>query len=230
MISGETILRHAKDFVKKHFPFVPRIWRALQPGGVERPSGTRQFSARIWDKQYRAGYWGGDVDTEVVPYQQICRCIGRYSLKRSILDLGCGRGSVAEYMRKTPVEYSFYIGIDHAKQLIRNVRRSKSDKKTRFIAADFLKYKPERKFSVIVCSEILYYIKVPHTPLDTLRRYADFLNPDGVFIISQYQGEPESRAVTDLIRCAEDFQVLEDTTITNEKGSVWVSLVVRPAF
>ena len=49
-----------------------------------------------------------------------------------------------------------------------------------FKAADCETFKPHRKFDVIVFNEMLYY--TDH--VETMKHYTQFLNPNGLFIIS----------------------------------------------
>ena len=73
---------------------------------------------------------------------------------KDIIDLGCGTGRWADLL---PIDE--YLGLDFSKKLIKEAQRKHPDKK--FITADILEYKPEKKHDLAFTFATLLHIKPP---------------------------------------------------------------------
>ena len=103
----------------------------------------------------------------------------RKSLERnfSFLDLGCGNGWVVRTVENDPLCFEA-VGIDGAKQMIKNARNSSS--KSKYLLENIDTYNSPNKFDLIHSMEVLYYLE---NPALTVKKIADFwLNKGGRLI------------------------------------------------
>ena len=84
----------------------------------------------------------------------------RKSLERdfSFLDLGCGNGWVVRTVENDPLCFEA-VGIDGAKQMIKNARNSSS--KSKYLLENIDTYNSPNKFDLIHSMEVLYYLENP---------------------------------------------------------------------
>ena len=115
----------------------------------------------------------------------------RKSLERdfSFLDLGCGNGWVVRTVENDPLCFEA-VGIDGAKQMIKNARNSSS--KSKYLLENIDTYNSPNKFDLIHSMEVLYYLE---NPALTVKKIADFwLNKGGRLIagLDLYYENPNS--------------------------------------
>ena len=107
-----------------------------------------------------------------------------------ILDVGCGEGSMLDFLSRE--DRRVYVGIDISREAIRAARAKRPQ--GRFVHALAHSYVPRRsgtKFRLIIFSDVLYYID--HE--STLQRYNDeLLASNGLVIISIFQ-KPDTNGV-----------------------------------
>lgn len=94
----------------------------------------------------------------------------------SILDVGCGEGTLSDYVSES--QRANYMGIDISKEAVRHGRMKRPGIK--FKATNAESFVPRHNFDAIVFNEVLYYMNHKNT----LQHYARFLNPGGILIIS----------------------------------------------
>lgn len=176
--------------------------------------GPRSLKTRLWNREFSSGHWdkifatAGDFR---YPY------IEKYARVGSILDLGCGSGNTGVELK--PDSYARYLGVDISDAAIRMAaHRSALAGRTKncYLQGDIRDYAPPQSFDVILFRESLYYVAPSHVE-PTLRRYARFLLPDGVIIVTGGKGWPI------LERLAADFESVEQG---EDKTSTL--LVLRP--
>lgn len=113
-----------------------------------------------------------------------------YAEAGGILDVGCGEGSLLDFISRE--SQKAYVGIDISREAIRAARSKRPQ--GRFVHALAHSFQPRRagaKFNLVIFSDVLYYID--HE--STLLRYNDeLLTSDGVVIISIFQ-KPETDKV-----------------------------------
>jgi hypothetical protein len=97
-----------------------------------------------------------------------------------------------------------------------------SDMKEKPGYTDEKSYTPPGRWDAIVFNECVYYF---NDPVGTVRRYEEFLEAGGVFILSTFRSR---RADVIVRRLLETYRLLEETAITNRKGT-WVVRVLAPA-
>ena len=173
-------------------------------------------SAKEWDKLYEEGHWDYLEDYgEAARYDVITGMIRRRKRVKTLLDLGCGSGVLAEYLEKGKYAYT---GIDFSAKAI---EKSNSDYGS-FYTADVTSYIPEHKYDCIVFNEVLYYIS---DQLGLIQKYMDWLNEDGLIIISLYLRKSPLKltkkmtenVLNDISRL-QNVEVLEDVIVRNDLG------------
>ncbi len=147
--------------------------------------GTATAKQRVWDSEYKTGRWtyqrGGQNNEGREP---VYGFLEKYGAGGSILDLGCGSGMTALEMRNN---FREYVGVDISEiavgkarvELCKEIDRAH---KTRFFASDISSFQPDRKFSVILFRESIYYVP-QHQIGQMINRYCSHLCPGGVFIV-----------------------------------------------
>lgn len=127
-----------------------------------------------WDGRYERGY--GELmerDCERERYQAIGQIVATLPAHSSLLDVGCGVGTMADYLPTLD-----YTGVDisHKALAIAQNRHSGT-----FICSDAEGFHIYKKFDVILFNETLYYLE---DPLEQLARYREFLSDGGSIIVS----------------------------------------------
>lgn len=120
-----------------------------------------------------AGDWQGlERLSEQPRYKAIAELVNHFSPDRSLLDVGCGQSVLARYLPEMR-----YCGIEPSAKACGHA-----------ICATAESFATSGRFGCIVFNEVLYYLS---DPVAVLTRYADFLVPGGIVVISIYQ-KPES--------------------------------------
>ena len=141
----------------------------------------RYFSIRTsvkeWNHLYEEGHWDYLEDYgEAARYDVIIGMIRRRKSIKTILDLGCGSGVLAEHLENGKYAYT---GIDFSAKAIEKSNPAYGS----FHTADVTSYIPEHKYDCIVANEVLYYIS---DQIGLIQKYMDWLTEDGFIIISLY--------------------------------------------
>jgi 2-polyprenyl-3-methyl-5-hydroxy-6-metoxy-1,4-benzoquinol methylase len=139
------------------------------------------FKKKIsWDWKYRIGKWNF-MGKEQLRYNAIVDLLKSCEIQNlRILDLGCGYGSLNDYLKNT--EYEFCLGIDLSSNAISKAKKE-NYKNAKFLVADIHQFKTEEKFDVIIFNEVLYYLD---NQMEIVEKYSSFLNEKGYFIFSFY--------------------------------------------
>jgi SAM-dependent methyltransferase len=91
--------------------------------------------------------------------------------KKTVLDFGCGNGSVSVALLKRGAK--FCHGVDFGKKNVETAKYFskilKLRKKSKFTFADIVYYKPKKKYDFIVCSAVLHHLKSKKDILKTLK-------------------------------------------------------------
>ncbi|CAN5568515.1 hypothetical protein BH20ACI4_BH20ACI4_04010 [soil metagenome] len=88
-------------------------------------------------------------------------------------------------------------------------------KNAEFQAADFEDWQPEEKFDFIISTGAVNYAA---NPVAFLKKYSDYLNGDGKFVISLWR-HPTNKGIWRKIE--KHFKVVDSTVVTNRTGVVW---------
>ncbi|HTG34047.1 MAG TPA: class I SAM-dependent methyltransferase [Thermoanaerobaculia bacterium] len=204
----------------RRFPFAERLAARVHAFEAATGRGDAPASKAVWEEQYREGGWefmrGLD---ELARYSVIAGYLHHLRAGGSVLDVGSGEGLLADHLR--PLGCSRYLGVDLSEAAIRQAA-GRADAKTAFAAANAESYTPPGRWDAIVFNECVYYFS---DPVGTVRRYERFLEAGGVFIVSTFRSR---RADVIVRRLLETCRLLEETAITNRKGT-WVVRVLEPA-
>jgi 2-polyprenyl-3-methyl-5-hydroxy-6-metoxy-1,4-benzoquinol methylase len=181
--------------------------------------GDAPMGKEAWEEQYRQGTWElmRRLD-EVARYSVIAGYLHHLKPGGSVLDVGSGEGLLADHLR--PLGYSRYLGVDLSETAIRQAA-GRQDATTAFAAADAESYAPPGRWDAVVFNECIYYFD---DPVGSVRRYEAALEPGGIFIVSTFRSR---RADVIVKRLLEGCRLLEETAITNRKGT-WVVRVLEP--
>jgi len=139
----------------------------------------------------------------------------------SLLDVGCGEGLFQRELRGC---YARYLGIDFAEpvRLASAQRDVRMDTRAEFVATDMHDFTTSEKFDAVVFNESLYYYD---DAVRGLARYAEFLTPDGVLLVSMHTKERTERLWD---RIAERYSIIDSVTIENRRGVQWIVKVLAP--
>ena len=171
---------------------------------------------RRWNAQYAAGTWTRlRALDELAHHAVLAGYFARLKPGGSLLDVGCGEGVFHEQLRGC---YSRYVGCDFAEAV--RVANAKSDERTSFVVADMHDFATSERFDAIVFNESLYY---HHEPLQGLQRFAEFLLPDGVLLISMHRTERNDRLWAQFDA---HFTVCDAVQLTNQQGVQWTTKVL----
>lgn len=180
-----------------------------------------KVSKSKWEKEFSSGRWD-ILDTEPAERARsaviamYCKC---FSPKGRILDVGCGLGTVVDFL--TVAQKRRYLGIDISTEAIERANY----KKANFIAADFSKYKVESKFDIIIFNEVLYYMDHEKA----LKRASRMLVDGGRLIVSIYRTKQRhDREIWNITR--NFFNPIEAVQISRMIGrrSTWRIEVLEP--
>jgi SAM-dependent methyltransferase len=202
----------------RRFPFSGRLAARVRAFEGATGRGDAPVSKEIWEEQYRQGDWEfmRRLD-ELARYSVIAGYLHFLEPGGSVLDVGSGEGLLADHLR--PFGYSRYLGVDLSEAAIRQAA-DREDDHTAFAAADAESYVPPGRWNAIVFNECVYYF---NDPVGSVRRYESFLEEGGVLIVSTFRSR---RADVIVKRLLETYQLLEETAITNRKGT-WVVRVMK---
>lgn len=204
----------------RSFPGHSRVERVVRDFEAREAKGDTPKEQAAWDAQYAQGEWDHLAGLSELAHYAVIVGYGTF-LKPggSVLDVGCGEGVL--HTRWLPHGYSRYVGLDISEVAVQKLA-DRTDDRTEFLAADADTHTPDGRFDVIVFNESLYYL---NDPMASLARYATALNPDGVIIVSMFQGSRRSRAIVGAVR--REHHVV-DSTRTTQGATSWDCVVIRP--
>ncbi len=171
-----------------------------------------------WNSQYANGGWEWlrNLD-ELAHHCVLAGYFARLKPGGSLLDVGCGNGVFHAQLRGC---YSRYHGIDFA-AAVEQARLTGNDRST-YEVADMNDFSTDDRFDAIVFNESIYYHRDPRVGM---RRYEEFLNPGGVFLVSMHEKERNALLWAAL---EERYAVLDAVTMQNLKGTQWTTKVLVP--
>jgi 2-polyprenyl-3-methyl-5-hydroxy-6-metoxy-1,4-benzoquinol methylase len=142
-------------------------------------------SVKKWDQEWKSGSW--DYMEKVAVERSKNAIIGNVfinmyakSTNASVLDIGCGEGAVSDFLPSD--QRKNYVGVDVSKEAIQKAKEKRQNQPygSKFVHSSVYDFLPRHNFDVIVFSDVLYY--VDHEKI--LQIYSEYLNPDGIIIIS----------------------------------------------
>jgi ubiquinone/menaquinone biosynthesis C-methylase UbiE len=106
---------------------------------------------------------------------------------QTVLDVGCGSGSITKGMAELVGSQGYVVGIDLSKDLIDMARNNFRDiKNVQFEVADINTYSFDNSFDVISSARVLQWVS---NPREILLRMKALLKPNGCIAILDYNHE-----------------------------------------
>lgn len=175
-------------------------------------------SAERHDKKYKEGHWMPLREIHELAHYSIIAGYFQFLKKNgSLLDVGCGEGILQE--RIAPSNYSKYFGLDISQEAIK-IAKIKADDKTFFTCTNLNDFEPAEKYDAIVFNEALYYVGNHEA---VVKRYSQFLKPDGIFIFSNFLNQNKKISWADIEKY---FPKYDETIVTNKYQKSWVCKVL----
>jgi SAM-dependent methyltransferase len=173
--------------------------------------------AARWNYQYATGKWD-QLKNEQARLATTALLLIRHLPPGRVLEIGCGEALLQQQIN--PADYLGWLGVDISDLAIRKAQAFATDR-VRYLTADMETFDPGGQFDAIVFTESIYYSASPGR---LLRRYARFLNPGGVFIISIFRTKRSDAIWTEIHAEAAAF---DGGTTTSELGT-WHCEALRP--
>jgi SAM-dependent methyltransferase len=127
-----------------------------------------------------AGDWrGSDSPTHIARYAAIAEILHNFSANGSVLDVGCGEGTLSAWLPKD----AGYIGIEPSEAAVRVALERNKPANIIPTTAESFDSCGER-FDSVIFNEMLYYAD---DPIGLLKKYAMLVRPNGVILCSIYQ-------------------------------------------
>ena len=144
------------------------------------------------------GDWTGLSSSSQRPrYEAILRHIFSHCKPdASVLDIGCGEGVLAKYLRNARGDSGRYLGVETSREAVAAAQKF-NECVVHMEAEDF---SSADRWDCIVLSEMLYYCKDPTSLLQTFKT---FLATDGVIIITIYHRLDKPKLLHRLFRFIE---------------------------
>jgi len=173
-----------------------------------------------WEKEYISGKWDylDKNPVERSRHAVIAMFCSYYFPKGRILDVGCGVGTLVDFLNST--QRKNYLGIDISEKAIKVARIKR---KAKFLAIDSKSFGSRDKYDVIVFNEMLYYVDLKNI----LTKYQKLLNRNGLFIISLFSTMEHKEYRPILKTCNKLFKTLNSLDISGEVKKRKVTWRVR---
>lgn len=168
------------------------------------------------NNKYRSGLWNGlDEIDEMGRFAIIGGLIKKkFSGNLNILELGCGRGSLLDYIYSEELNY---LGIDLSNVAINYAKEKYKYSNINFLEDDFNNINSSiNNFDCIVFNESLYYANNIES---ILFNYNGLLKKNGYIIVSLFDNIP--------LIMPKSFKVDNYFRITNNKKKSWSILIGR---
>jgi 2-polyprenyl-3-methyl-5-hydroxy-6-metoxy-1,4-benzoquinol methylase len=175
------------------------------------------------DRQYSKGSWEYLRGVGELPrFSLVVGYCHHFKPNGRIAEVGAGDGILHERLDRT--KYRHYLGLDISKVAIERLR-DRADAANEFIVADAANFATTEQYEVVVFNEVLEYFEAPD---DVVRRWAGFLAPGGIIVVSMFSGLDTARSVKIWRALKPDFQSLAEAEVKNERGRRWKVKVLAP--
>ena len=169
--------------------------------GLLHRHGTEAMKRWMWNKEFSSGRW---MCLDSMSNDCVISHINAHARGGSILDIGCGPGTIGEAI--DPAAYRQYLGVDISDVAVEKARKKSSRPNNVYAQGDMRTFKPSGTFDLIFFGDSLYYFSLPSAK-EILVRYSSYLNEGGVFVMRCWVATDRSRAIVTLIES--DYEVIE---------------------
>ena len=160
-------------------------------------ANERYFYKNYWDTIYNGNLydmpWIGECKKAPFIKDFFDDIVTKNKFKNAkILDVGCGDGSLCEYLSVSG--YENITGIDVSEVII-NKCKDKKDSKVKYVRKDIVNehFDSKEKYDIIICWFLLHHIKKEDVEKFTIKLF-NLCNPNGILILSSlYHDGMESR-------------------------------------
>ncbi|MBS0328223.1 MAG: methyltransferase domain-containing protein [Proteobacteria bacterium] len=161
------------------------VWRRPHPPA----SDTRYWDGQLSGKfASRLGH-SLSIDTR---NEMIAQLVGhQMKSPKSVLDIGCAAGSLSAVLLSRGFES--YVGVDISPLAVETATKANRDPRVSFELGTAQKFETEKRFDLIVMSEILYYVDIEDIAA-VIRTQLARLTPKGALCIS-LNLHPKSQAI-----------------------------------
>jgi SAM-dependent methyltransferase len=178
-------------------------------------------SREDWDAAYRDGEWDFLLELgEMSRHAVLAAYVHEFRPGARVLDVGCGTGKFFHLL--CPFGYARFVGVDLSEAALEPLR-SFEDGATRFVCADAESYVPEETFDAIVFNESLYYFQ---DPLEVVERDCTALAPEGVVLVSTYEGSPRALSILRVLK--DRYPLLDEIRVSHRQKSWTCSVFGSP--
>lgn len=195
--------------------------------GLLKRYGPSKLKMLLWNREFTSSHWDFIDNTAG---DCVYSHIEKHLKNGSILDLGCGPGNTANEIPEKA--YTAYVGVDISEVALAKARRRTASTgrsgKNSFVCSDFLSYRPDQAFDVILFRESMYH--VPLLKVEPILRYfSNHLKPEGAFIVrmntSDRKGGQKARLLAVFELVEKNYEVVEKS----QYGAMGPTVVVfRP--
>lgn len=170
----------------------------------------------IWEQQYADTTWDYlEGEDERAHYEKIAGFYTRYSNNSSVLDIGCGKGVLYNYLSENAgLSLSNYKGLDISENAILAACEKYNTKN--FLALDYQYRSLDERFGMVIFNETLYYF---NSPIETLEKaFAENLVKGGKVIVSMCDYAQHNH-IWELIKSK--YKVVDECEVSNTKQQLW---------
>jgi len=175
-----------------------------------------KVSKEKWEKEFSNGRWNClDANpTERARSSIIGMYCQLYFPKGTILDVGCGLGTLIDFLN--PKQKQSYLGIDISARATALAKRKKINVKN----IDFIKFESVHKYDLIIFNEVLYYMDDKLA----LERAVKLLNKGGKIILSLYRMKKkryDKKIFTTAHKLLKTVEAVEISGVVKKQSVTW---------
>jgi 2-polyprenyl-3-methyl-5-hydroxy-6-metoxy-1,4-benzoquinol methylase len=179
--------------------------KILFPLGIGRP-----WKKENWEDGFNKNHWDY-IENETARYETIASYYSQLNPKGSVLDVGCGKGGLYNYLRQVNPLIDYH-GLDISKNAV--IAAAERFPNLSFEELDFDQEKFHKKFDVVIFNEVAEFFRRPVNRIK--KSCSENLNPGGAVIISMFQGHDGLWN-----QIGKNFNILKETEVKNESGKKW---------
>lgn len=175
------------------------------------------------DEQYQTGEWDYlRAAPEAPRFGVVSAYCKQFADGGDLLEIGCGEGILFEHLNRARI--GSFVGVDISPVAIARTKPLQ-DAQVTFEVAQAEAFVAHKTFDVIVFNEVMEYFA---DPVGVARRYDAMLKPNGVFVISMFDGLDVARAKRIWKALTPHYEVVAGAGVTTVPGYLWRIKVLKP--